>query len=1166
MELVRGLPITKYCDEMQLSLRERLELFLPVCHAIQHAHQKGIIHRDIKPSNVLVAVEDGKPMPKVIDFGVAKALHQRLTAQSVYTEIGQVIGTLEYMSPEQAELNVLDVDTRADIYALGALLYELLTGMTPLDTKRVHSRAYPEMLRLIREQDPLTPSTRLSRSKESWSNVAALRRTEPARLTKEMRGDLDWIVMKCLEKDRTRRYPTADALALDIKRYLDDEPVEARPPSRGYRLKKFVRRNSAAMWTVAICVTLLLGGTVTSTIEAVRATRAENSMREEATHARDAEKKSDQAHTAAEAARSKEAQARGIAERQERLARRRLYASQVNLAYQALRDGDTARTLELLEGQRPFFDQEDLRSFEWYYLWRECHRGRLMSWSAASGQITGIEFSKDGKMLATSGWDGATLWDVRLDRRSATRMRYLAFGNIWALAFSPDGKTLVTGGTATLPKSFRHWDVETGKEHTERLGLLVAARTVAFSPDGKLLAGGGGRGAKLWEADTGKELLTFPPTTVGVTAIAFSPNGLVLALACQPDLVRVWAYEGAGWKERFALKGHTGVPRSLSFSPDGKLVATAAREVKLWDVATGTEIATIQARNGQVTDLKFSPDGKTLATAGDDRYVRLWDVETRKERVRYPHISPVSRLAYSKDGAHLASACADGTVHIWDLNERVESPELRHPGGVASASFADGETLITLGACKARAWNAMTGKELPPPKGPTDLLALSPDRATAASAMQATVTLWDARTGRERGQVQIPLSEVSGSLYLKKISFSADGKLLAAWNPASDGSHAVGLFEVESQRLRVVLNPYPKFDVYRPKCVAFSPDSKTLAVGYQHWWVLLYDTATGKLKQWFTQEREALGTISALAYSADGRTLAAGTERGTVRLWDHAAGQLVVILKGHTDAVRSIAFSPDGKTVATASDDATVRLWDAFTGQERLTLTGHSGPVSVVTFSPNGQFLVSAGADGLVKVWPAAMPAEATAPRTDLDTSDPASAAGTVRAGENFEQAGRPSEAEAAYRKALARFKKLAERFPQMREYPDWQAHTMAKLGTLYQARGERDCAAAFFADALAIDRQKLGPDHPDVGRRLMSISLNLFEEKKYTEAIPHLRTCLDILAHHEPESYSQYQAELLLGRCLLAEKKYAEAEPLLLEAYKGFAEPQARPTRRGPA
>ncbi|HEV3022045.1 MAG TPA: protein kinase, partial [Pirellulales bacterium] len=273
MELVKGVPITKYCDELHLALRERLELFLPVCQAIQHAHQKGIIHRDIKPSNVLVAIQDGRPVPKVIDFGVAKALHQPLTEGSMYTEIGQVVGTLEYMSPEQAELSALDIDTRADVYGLGVLLYELLTGTTPLDRKRLKLAAHAEMLRMIREVDPPKPSTRLSESKESLAGVAAQRRTEPARLTKAVRGELDWIVMKALEKDRMRRYETANGLARDVERHLRDEPVEACPPSSAYRLRKSLRRHKGPVSAAGLVLLALVAGVIGTTLGLFEARR-----------------------------------------------------------------------------------------------------------------------------------------------------------------------------------------------------------------------------------------------------------------------------------------------------------------------------------------------------------------------------------------------------------------------------------------------------------------------------------------------------------------------------------------------------------------------------------------------------------------------------------------------------------------------------------------------------------------------------------------------------------------------------------------------------------------------------------------------------------------------------------------------------------------------------
>ncbi len=532
MELVNGIPITTYCDERRLTLRERLELAIPVCQAVQHAHQKGIIHRDLKPTNVLIALYDGKPVPKIIDFGVAKATGPRLTDQTLYTEFGAVVGTLEYMSPEQAELNQLDIDTRSDIYSLGVLLYELLTGSTPLERKRLKETVFLELLRMIREEESPRPSTRLSTTDELPS-IAASRNVESRKLSGLMRGELDWIVMKALEKDRNRRYDTAEGLAADLRRYLDDEPVQACPPSTWYRFGKFARRNKAAL-TTAILVSLAI-------LAAVGGLAVSNAL------IRSEVRRTDHERAQAD-------------ERAEAL-RRHDYVSRVNLAYRECLASNVAQAEELLAGC-----PEDLRGWEWSYVTRQCHL-ELHTFREPGMEVNAVAFSPDGRYLASGSGDhsGGKSGDLVV-RNIATGREVFAhrdlLGSIRAVAFSPDGRWLAAGvvnwsrsdhdggevksdapsGTAGPGGTLILWDATTGRERFRktdpgRFGLV----SLAFSPDSRRIIAGYRFSdymtsprpgyAKLWDAETGEVLIDrIPGMGIGGSCVAFSPDGKRVAL------------------------------------------------------------------------------------------------------------------------------------------------------------------------------------------------------------------------------------------------------------------------------------------------------------------------------------------------------------------------------------------------------------------------------------------------------------------------------------------------------------------------------------------------------------------------------------------------------------------------------------------------------------
>jgi hypothetical protein len=533
MELVPGVPITKFCDAGQLTLRTRLELFVPACQAIQHAHQKGIIHRDIKPSNVLVTMYDDKPVPKVIDFGVAKAIEQRLTEKTMFTQYGALVGTFEYMSPEQAETNAFGVDTRSDIYSLGVLLYELLAGTTPLERKRVGQAALEELLRLIKEEEPPWPSVRLS-SSHNLQKIAAARKTEPARLSRLVRGELDWIVMKCLEKDRTRRYESASGLARDVERYLHDEPVEACPPSVGYRLRKFGRKNRALLTTAAAFAALLLLATGVSLWLAGLAHRAEAVATERRQVAEEAAKRAtEQANRAdQEAIRAKASDAE---------ARRSLDRMSVEKGLRLAEEGDLFTAL----------------------LWfvRPLERGGLSPEEERIHRLRFVSFLRhtQGRPLLRH-----MLFNPETPRPSDSRSTYRKR----QLEFSADMKRLLVVGWASV----NLWDLETGKR-IATLRETDRVRSFQFINAGNLISGYVEPGSRLWNGMTG-ELVTRVESDPERVAPYCLPVGLPLSLTEMLASLAVRELQGA------AING------GWLISPDGRRrLSWQGKYVSLWDQA-----------------------------------------------------------------------------------------------------------------------------------------------------------------------------------------------------------------------------------------------------------------------------------------------------------------------------------------------------------------------------------------------------------------------------------------------------------------------------------------------------------------------------------------------------------------------------------------------------
>jgi WD40 repeat protein len=990
MELVRGIRITEYCDQNNLSPTQRLKLFIQVCLAIQHAHQKGVIHRDIKPSNILVTLHDGIPVPKVIDFGIAKATEQRLTEKTLFTEFTAFIGTPAYMSPEQAEMSGLDIDTRSDIYSLGVLLYELLVGKTPFDPEDLLRVSLDECRRTIREEEPARPSTRLATMVQAeLTTTAKQRHTEAPKLIHLLQGDLDWIAMMCLEKDRTRRYATANDLATDVQRYLDGEPILARPPSNMYRLQKMLRRHRSAFAAAACIAVTLLVGISLSTWQAVRATKAERK---------------------AQAAQQQEFALRQEADTERASARLNEYVADMNLAQQSLAAGNYGRAVQLLNKHQPANTESksglpaaptatdtqkssphgqssslptDLRGFEWRYLWQLSRGDEHTAFPAQDGPVQSLAISPAGNLMAVGLRDNKfNVWNIP-SKSLVAKIPKEAI----SMAFLPDGKSLITASHTSV----RIWNTESW---SERLSLPGSCGPFVLSSDGSRLAtdterrfpAASGEGVRVWDTATWKELRLISGAW---GPMAFSPDGKTLATDTRAGLT-LWPLDGArpeviledSTNLFFRLGPRSRADRSLAFSPDGKYVIAPRNTISergvfvlsIWDAQTGQESVMPPdpdhpEHTGAISSLTFSSDGHMLATASMDYSIRLWDFDKRQLLTTLQgHLNEVWSVAFTPDGQTLVSGAKDGGIKLWATRRPQEDNVL--PGAWLPLAFSpDSRTLAALSRQGTVAFINLATREieqqfpLESTRGPFVPLAISQDLKTLAQALHdGSVRLLNTDSGEstalkaDKGPVDFVALSPDGQTLVT----SSRGRTLRWWD-VRHGTNTV--LETEASR------------------VLFSPDGRTMAVFPRGETAELWDVFTRSLRTNLVIDPQANGTAASApdnrdfaafspdsrggsAFSPDSRILAVAGQDDTIRLWDVATSKMLGACAGHKQRVFSVAFSPDGKTLATAGNDSTLKLWNVATQQELLTIRRLGGTLRGMMFSPDGRMLV--GASGFV--------------------------------------------------------------------------------------------------------------------------------------------------------------------------------------------------------
>ena len=943
MERVEGLRITDHCDRRRLGIRERIERVLQVCHAVQHAHQKGIIHRDLKPSNLLVAEQDGVAIPKVIDFGIAKSTGAPQEDETVFTQWHQFLGTPAYVSPEQVSGG--DIDTRSDIYSLGVLLYELLTGGTPFDGRELMKSGLAAIRKTVVEIDPPVPSARVRSLVGAEAAVrSAARSMSQVRWASALAGDLDAVVMKCLEKDPARRYPTAHGLAQDLRCYLSGEAVQARPSGPGYRFRKWVGRHRVAVGT-GCAVLLALCATAGFSAWAWR---------------REA------------AARAAEERQRTRAEAGERAARRSGYVADMNLAQVALERNQVGRLREILGRSVPVVGQEDLRQWEWRWLSRESRGDAQSTLVRGKGPILAVRRTHRGEVLVR---DGAGRVEV-LDPESRRVILKVEGGSSRkALALSDDGRT--AAWDHPQPEGGPGIDVWRAPwaEPLASLAIAAEALTLALSPTADRVAVYGIDGAvRVHDTATGMELgavSVSKPEGIHKGVLAYAPNGGVLAFGGTDGWIHLLDARTLrtvrSWQA--SKEGIT----AMAFSPDSLRLASGAGfsdpTIRIWSTDSGVGLAMLDGHASWVGSLAFAPDGRSLASGGGDQTVRVWDTGADKPVVRSVfrgHVDEVNGVAWSGDGQSLLSAGKDGLVLSWDPLGLAPGGGYRlAPVSVATFAFlADGRRFVAAGwdgdlvLCGLPHVGPMTTEVMGRVDGTFGEVSLSVDGSCVAVGTDTgSVEVWEIEGRRRRA---------SGKAGTAIPVLLRAGVGAGEWWVVDQGGGVRWWHESESM-------PEPGWRLPGGIVAAsLSPDGRRLASVHLDGILRVADARDGRAP---VASVRVTGLFTDVVHAPDGRTLVTTGEDGIVRIWDAGTLGLEAELRGHIQSAWSVAFSRDGRRMLTGGHGReAVKLWDPMDRAEVGMLAGEGARFYRVRFSLDGRFVGAVSRGGALHFWEAEVP------------------------------------------------------------------------------------------------------------------------------------------------------------------------------------------------